>query len=183
MRWDYHAFLALGALALGVLAAPMVATAAGLESSPASVAPHPEPRKRVGDSVLFSRQAQDLIEAARGGMVAVSRNGQPSSPAATEPRQAMDILHLSAIVYHDPTDWRVWLNGRRFTPNSRAGTIELVDVGPDAVWLLWHGLDQPATPVQLRPNQSYVIASGMIVEGRVGPTLTQLQGRTPAITN
>lgn len=182
MRWDYHAFLVLGALAVGVLAAPMATTAAGLESSPASVAPHPESRKRVGDSVLFSRQAQDLIEAARGTITA-SRTSKPSRATATEPRQAMDILHLSAIVYHDPTDWRVWLNGRRFTPNSRAGTIELVDVGPDAVWLLWHGLDQPATPVQLRPNQSYVIASGMIVEGRVGPTLTQLQGRTPAITN
>ena len=183
MRWDYHAFLVLGALAVGVLTAPKAATAAGLESSPASVAPHPESRKRVGDSVLFSRQAQDLIEAARGGMVAVSRKGQPLIPTASEAYQAVDILHLSAIVYHDPTDWRVWLNGRRFTPNSRAGTIEIVEVGPDAVWLLWHGLDQPATPVQLRPNQSYVMASGTIVEGRVGQTLTQLQGRRPAITN
>lgn len=179
MRWDHNAFLALGALAVAV---PMAATAAGLESSLVSLAPHPEPRKRVGDSFLYGREAQDLIEAARG-TITMSRSGQPSRPTATESHQAMDVLHLSAIVYHDPTDWRVWLNGRRFTPNSRAGTIELVDVGPDAVWLLWHGLDQPATPVQLRPNQSYVIVSGTIIEGRVEQTLTQLQGRTPAITN
>ena len=182
MRRDHHALLAMGTLALAVLAAPM-AMAAEPESSPAAVAPHSEPRKRVGDSILFSRRAQDLIEAARGGMVAVSRKGQPSSPTASEAHQAADILHLSAIVYHDPTDWRIWLNGRRFTPNSRADTIEIVEVGPDAVWLLWRGLDESATPVQLRPNQSYIMASDTIVEGRVEQTLTQLQGRRPAIAN
>lgn len=177
MRWDHNALLALAALTLAVL---MAAPAAG--SEPSSIAPPGEFRKHVGDSFLFSRRAQNLIEAARLAMP-VAHSGAPKHAAVVEPHQATDVLHLSAIVYHDPADWRIWLNGRRFTPSSRSGAIELVEVGPDAVWLLWHGRGQPAAPVQLRPNQSYIIESDMIVEGRVEPTLTQLQGRAPAISN
>ena len=143
-----------------VTAAMLLTASVGL----ATAEQPPAPRKTAGDSLLFSAEALALIESARRGERAVPKAAatgtawRPTLPA---------VLHLSAIVWHAPDDWRIWLNGESFTPADAPGPVEVVRVTPDAVRLAWHA--DPAGPphrFELRPNQSYLIASGRVVEGR-----------------
>jgi hypothetical protein len=163
------------ALPAALLVMPASAAWAADQAEPAVSADAAEPRKAPGDSLLFSNGAQRLIEAARlghGGTAAVAAGGRVvPAPAATPPA----IIHLSAIVYHAPDDWRVWLNGRRYTPAAPPGAIEILEVTAEAVRLTWRGgPQQSARQVELQPNQSYLIASGEIIEGK-------LQRRVPAL--
>jgi hypothetical protein len=124
------------------------------------------PQKAAEDSLLFAPRSLALIEAARHG------GGQPPGesaalPAArSQPSIVTPVIHLSAIVYHAPDDWQVWLNGRRFTPGAPPSPIEIVEVTAGAVALLWRA-GPGARPVRIRlqPNQSFLTASGEIVEG------------------
>ena len=162
------------ALAAALLAAPAAAARAADQPEPAVTADAVEPRKAPGDSLLFSSRAQRLIEEARlrhGGTPRVAATARVvPTPAATPPA----IIHLSAIVYHAPDDWRVWLNGRGYTPAARPRAIEIPEVTADAVRLTWRGgAQERPRQVELQPNQSYLIASGEIIEG-------QLRRRLPA---
>jgi hypothetical protein len=135
------------------------------------------PRKADGDSLLFSSHAEELIEAARLGHGATpgseaARRVVPA-PAATPPA----IIHLSAIVYHAPDDWRVWLNGQSYTPATRPRAVEIIEVTPDAVRLTWRGgAQQRPRQVKLQPNQSYLVASGEIIEGKLRPSSPSARG-------
>ena len=124
------------------------------------------PRKAAEDSLLFAPRSLALIEAARHG------GGEPPGASAarpvarSQPSIATPVIHLSAIVYHAPDDWQVWLNGRRFTPTAPAGPIEIVEVTAASVALIWRS-GPGARPVRIRlqPNQSFLTANREIVEG------------------
>ena len=153
------------ALAAALLVAPAAAALAGDAA---------QPRKTAEDSLLFSSHAEELIEAARLGYGTTpgSDAARRVAPASATPLPA--IIHLSAIVYHAPDDWRVWLNGQSYTPAARPRAIEILEVTADAVRLTWRGgAQERPRQVELQPNQSYLIASGEIIEG-------QLRRRLPA---
>jgi hypothetical protein len=162
------------ALRLALATALLGAASAAIEVAAAEPAGPPQEavagaaRKAPGDSLLFSSQTLGLIEQARRG------HGRPTPVAASgpglrsEPPAPPGIIHLSAILYRAPDDWRIWLNGRSFTPAARPGAIEILAVTADAVQLTWRaGAGQRARRIELRPNQSYLLASGEIVEGRL----------------
>jgi hypothetical protein len=91
------------------------------------------------------------------------------------------IIHLSAIVYHAPDDWRVWLNGQSYTPAAQPRAIEILEVTADAVRLTWRGGSEQRPPqVELQPNPSYLIASGEIIEGKLRRRLPALPSSPPA---
>ena len=114
----------------------------------------------------------------RAARRACSKPPAPAGPrsraaAAIEPRPAPPIgtIHLGAILYHAPADWRVWLNGQSFTPTARPGPIEILKVTADRVVLAWRRSPGSApTRVELQPNQTYLTASGQVVEGRLEPS-------------
>jgi hypothetical protein len=122
-------------------------------------------RKQPGDSLLFSRHVQDLLEAARRARGTVASTA-PADPASPLPVAGPGALHLSAILYEGPSDWQIWLNGRSFAQSGVAGSIEVLRVQRDSVRLRWRGAGtrQPAE-ITLRPNQTYIVATGEIVEG------------------
>ena len=148
-------------------AALLLAAAAGAAAAGQPMAP----RKTAEDSLLFSSELLALIEAARraehdapAAAATIARAGPVAMPGA---------IHLAAIVYHAPDDWRIWLNGRSYTPGAAPGALEILAVTAGAVRLAWHG--DPARQPQrfeLRPNQSYLVASGAIVEGLRGSRRT-----------
>jgi hypothetical protein len=124
------------------------------------------PRKAAEDSLLFAPGSLALIEAARrsGGAL---RGASAALPVArAQPSVVTPLIHLSAIVYHAPDDWQVWLNGRRFTPTSAPGPIEIVEVTAGAVALIWRaGPGAKPVRIRLQPNQSFLTANREIVEG------------------
>jgi hypothetical protein len=89
-------------------------------------------------------------------------------------------LHLSAIIHHGPGDWRIWLNGEALTPASPSGPVRVLEVTPDAVTFAWRPANGgESVQMRLHPNQSYLIDSGRIVEGRP-PRIASVTVRTPA---
>ena len=169
------------ALAVALLVAPASAAQAADQAEPAPTAAAAEPRKAAGDSLLFSHRAERLIEEDRLGhgrtpaVAATSRRMR--APAAAPPA----VIHLSAIVYHAPDDWRVWLNGQSYTPAAQPRAIEILEVTADAVRLTWRGGPEQRPPqVELQPNQSYLIASGEIVEGKRRSPLPASPSSPPA---
>lgn len=122
------------------------------------------PRKTDHDSLLFSSAALALIDAARRGEDS-PRNAEQAAAAPIGRAAAPPAIHLSAIVYHAPDEWRIWLNGQSFTPASAPGRIEILAVTAGTVRLAWHG--EPARRFDLQPNQTYLVASGRTVEGRL----------------
>jgi hypothetical protein len=169
------------ALAAALLVAPGSAARAADQAEPALGAGAAEPRKAAGDSLLFSNRAERLIEDARLGH---GRTPEVAAASRVVPaRAAMPpaIIHLSAIVYHAPDDWRVWLNGRSYTPAAQPRAIEILEVTADAVRLTWRGRSAQRQPlVELQPNQSYLIASGEIIEGKLRRPLPALPYSPPA---
>ena len=144
-------------------AAPLAAEPAGT-TPPVPAVVEARPRKAPDNSFLFSSQALGLIEAARAGEQLAALPRARSAPTA-----AADSLHLAAIVYHGPDDWRIWLNGQSFTPQARPRAIEILQVTAEAVVLAWRtGPGAGPTRIRLQPNQSYLVASGRIVEGEAG---------------
>jgi hypothetical protein len=122
-------------------------------------------RKTAADSFLFSGAALARIEAARAGRAW----GAPAGVARSSPAPATGAIHLGAIVYRAPDDWRVWLNGESFTPGARAGAIEILQVSAERVVIAWRpGPGARPARIELRPNQTYVVASGAVVEGNPG---------------
>ena len=82
------------------------------------------------------------------------------------------MLYLAAIVYFGPDSWSFWLNGTRITPDSGLAMVDVVSVSREAVELALHVVsDQPAVPVRLRPNQSFIARSGEILEGKAAAAL------------
>lgn len=147
---------------LAVLCLFVVSVGSAQAEAPVAIAPGSAPT-----SLLFSPEALALIEAAtrrRPG----SAPDQSSRPLK-RPALAPAAIHLSAIVYHGPDDWRVWLNGRSFAPGARPGPVEILAVDPDGVILAVHDRSGPSRRVRLRPNQSYLPARDAVVEGRPVP--------------
>ncbi len=124
------------------------------------------PRKAAEDSLLFAPRSLALIEAARHGGGEPRGDATARPVARSQPSLVTRVIHLSAIVYHAPDDWQVWLNGRRFTPTAPAGPIEIVEVTAASVALIWRS-GPGARPVRIRlqPNQSFLTANCEIVEG------------------
>jgi hypothetical protein len=158
-----HGLLAV----LLLLTTPGAAPLAGVPTAPADGAPvgagDARGHKTAQDSFLFSSAALRLLEAARAGQA-------PAAAVAVvrpSPAPAAGSLHLGAIVYHAPDDWRVWLNGQSFTPAARPGPIAIVEVTADRVVLVWRPAGGHPTRIELRPNQTYVVASGEVVEGHL----------------
>ena len=87
----------------------------------------------------------------------IRRKVRPVGPAT---------LYLSAIVYIGAETWTIWLNGVRVTPDMRIGGIDIVSVGRDAVRLEMRVLtNRPRVSVRLRPNQTFVTATRVVIEG------------------
>ncbi len=79
-------------------------------------------------------------------------------------------LRLGAIFYSDPNDWTLWLQGERWTPETRRSDLRILSVTPDTVRLRWQGEDKGGDggtkvdkDITLHPNQIYEIGSGRIV--------------------
>jgi hypothetical protein len=153
-----------GLLLALLLLTPGAAPAAGAEAVPAGAGTDDaRAHKTAADSFLFSSAALRLLEAARAGQApaAVAVIGPSPAPPAGS-------IHLGAIVYQAPDDWRVWLNGQSFTPAARPGPIAILKVTADRVVLIWRpGPGATPSRIELRPNQTYVVASGEVVEGHL----------------
>lgn len=105
-------------------------------------------------SLMFTAEEHARIMAALG-------RRQLAAPAAPLPTvqegQVIDrVLHLSGIVYANPRDWTIWLNGRRITPREQPDEVRGLRVSRDAIELQWYdAVNEAVVPVRLRPQQRF----------------------------
>ncbi|WP_372827697.1 hypothetical protein [Polaromonas sp.] len=140
-----------------------------------AAASYPVPAHAAADlqrlSGLFHSEREEslLLEAMR----------RPPAPAT--PRPVSADLHLSAIIYLGPDNWVIWINGRPLRSGEQHGSLRVLKVTPAQVLLTADQGDRAGlTPIiALRPQQSYLAATGQIVDKFVGGPTTKPLLATP----
>lgn len=104
-------------------------------------------------SLFFSPEETQAIETL---VQAETRKAeQRASPAQED-------ISLGAILYYGPQNWKIWLQGEFWTPETRHHGLRVLKVSPDRVTLKI-ALDPPVK-ITLKPNQTWSIANRNIGE-------------------
>lgn len=80
---------------------------------------------------------------------------------------ALGDLQLGAILYFSQASWTFWLNGEAVTPRSVPPGVQVLRVAPASVELAWTpDMNRPdqVRRLTLAPGQTYLVASGQVVE-------------------
>lgn len=132
---------------------------AAQEAAPPASEPEKAARS-IPDTLMFSI---DELNDARTRAASANRNeGERGARDAIEDAT----LYLSTILYYGPDEWTIWVNGSPITARQDFSSFEITSIGPDFVELLVPLSAQGMRPVRLSPNQTFVVQSGAVVEGR-----------------
>ncbi|MBF0560465.1 MAG: hypothetical protein HQL37_00340 [Alphaproteobacteria bacterium] len=81
-------------------------------------------------------------------------------------------MRMAGLSVYPDGDWSFWLNGKIVTPQTVPPWITVKRVTRRYVDLYWKGPNAGKTAfVRLRPNQTYLGSTGIVVEGQVGNQL------------
>lgn len=75
-------------------------------------------------------------------------------------------LYLSSILYFSPSQWVIWVNGVPIEPQQDFQAFRVTDISASSVELLVPLSAMGMRPVRLGPNQTFLVKSGVVVEGR-----------------
>ena len=88
--------------------------------------------------------------------------GDESGRTIRGPRE----IRLGGIAYAGPTDWTVWLNGERITPDAIPREVIDIKVAGDFIELKWFdAFTDLIFPVRLRPHQRFNLDSRIFLPG------------------
>ncbi len=88
---------------------------------------------------------------------------RPENPADPSPKR----LYLDSLLYVGPSQWSAWLQGERWTPETKNPELKIVAASPEGLRLrLEPPLVKTGVEIFLAPHQSYDLTSGKVVEGR-----------------
>ena len=109
---------------------------------------------------------------------AVESGGVPQTSLFLSPQEAYEAsllaqkipperhgdIHLGAVMYYGPDDWTLWLQDKKWTPDTVSDDLRVLEVTSDEVRLAWRGKDA-ASEIEfvLKPNQSFQTATGIII--------------------
>lgn len=76
------------------------------------------------------------------------------------------LLRLSGLLYKNPNDWVIWLNGNRLTPDRLLPEIIEIRVDSKQIYLKWfdYGINN-VIYITLRPHQIYDMETGILLPG------------------
>jgi len=142
--------------------ASLIATAASAAEPTTAKQPSPPPAAadRVPDTVMFSIDEVNEIQS-RAAANVQEKDGKKESDDAIESAK----LYLSTILYYGPNDWTIWVNGIAIGPRQEFQSFQITDIKPNYVELTVPLSALGMRPVKLAPNQTFIVASGTVVEG------------------
>jgi len=80
--------------------------------------------------------------------------------------QSQHLLHVESILFFGPDNWVVWIQGEKWTPDTRRDNISINAVLPESVSLsLTLQGESVVNDVILAPHQSLDLLTGKITEG------------------
>lgn len=71
-------------------------------------------------------------------------------------------IHLGAVFSYGPDDWTLWLQGEKWTPQTRRDDLRVDSVSAEHVRIVWRDENDAEHMITLQPNQSYQMATGSI---------------------
>ncbi len=132
-----------------------------------STAPAPESKDDVQKpftrSLFYTKQDLMQISKALGGQSVNIDAPITGGNGAVIPQ--VRTITLTGVLYKNPGDWMVWLNGQKLNPHNLLSEIQEIEVFKDSrVRLKWYdiGLDG-VIDVTLRPHQKYDIVTGLLL--------------------
>ena len=130
----------------------------------ATVAPTPmvadgkKVRRAVPDTLMFTiDELNDIKDRMVGGQITAESKQQAAN---------IDSIYLGSIMYYGPKDWTIWVNGSPIGPNLDFQAFQVTQISSRHVELLVPLSVQGMRPVRLEPNQTFISASGIVVEGK-----------------
>ena len=130
----------------------------------------PEITPRDFGSVFFTLwQHALLLEAKRGFLTrrptaSEVANSGPAVPGV-HPHTIREIS-LGGIVYRQPKDWTIWLNGQRVTPDALPEQVLDLKVVDDHIDLKWFDtFTNLIYPIRLRPHQRFNLDARIFLPG------------------
>lgn len=115
---------------------------------------------KVPDTLMFATDELTDIQSRIGQAEAGSSSGSMNTFENAS-------LYLSSILYFGPSDWVIWVNGVPIEPAQDFQAFRVTDISPSSVELLVPLSAMGMRPVRLGPNQTFLVKSGIVVEGRV----------------
>lgn len=120
-------------------------------------------------SLLFTSDEAALIASVRQGVIArppteseIRRAEEGEAPRERGPRE----LALGGIVYKSSSNWTVWMNGQKITPQRIPSEILDIQVRKDHIRVRWFdAYTNQIFPVKLRPHQRFNIDTRIFLPG------------------
>jgi hypothetical protein len=138
-----------------VMAAQTAAEAPSAENPSTAMA-----RDRAPDTLMFTT---DEVNEIQSRVAAGNQAGGRGEGSAEGIENAT--LYLSTILYFDPQNWTIWINGSPIGPRQDFQEFEVTAIDANSVELVVPLSAQGMRPVRLSPNQTFVAKTGDIVEG------------------
>lgn len=131
-----------------------------------STAPAPESTadvKRAFTRSLFFTNAElvQIVKLRNGQQVNIDETGAATGEVIPQVRT----ITLTGVLYKNPNDWLIWLNGQKLNPRNLFKEIVDIEVYKDSrVRLKWYdiGLDG-IIEITMRPHQKYDIVTGLLL--------------------
>ncbi|HYD19190.1 MAG TPA: hypothetical protein VEF76_11990 [Patescibacteria group bacterium] len=133
--------------------------------SPSS-APPPEGKSDIHQpfvrSLFFTNEELVQIRRAADGKAPVSGTGSLSGGGQIIPQ--VRTITLTGVLYKNPNEWLIWLNGQKLNPGNLLKEIIDIRVERDMVHLKWFDIGlNGIIDVSLRPHQKYDIVTGLML--------------------
>jgi hypothetical protein len=118
------------------------------------------------ESLFFTNNQLISIARANQGFIAPTEAYDPNNQTDDPQDSSSRIVSLQGIVYNSPSDWTIWLNGARVTPDKVPERAMDLSVAKDRIRLRWMDIaNQRIVNFTLRPNQTYLLDSDTIIVG------------------
>ena len=110
-----------------------------------------------GDALLFRPHERDAILEARDG------GGDSTLSEVAAP--VLQKLYLAALIYTNPSEWSVWVNGQVIRPENSLSLDpwQLLEVTANAVKFVMHS--QKSKVITLKTNETYDPQKDLISSG------------------
>jgi hypothetical protein len=118
------------------------------------------------------------IQQPNSGVVAERPNNEAPVGTPLPPSELKFRTHyVASILYRSPTDWMVWLNGKRVTPKRNKGIVRVERVTPDTVTLVWKASNWEDR-MQVWSDEEPISAELKKIQARSALTRVDEQSRT-----
>lgn len=143
-------------------------------------------------------------EARRKELLESETGSDSASTIKPKENNEKSYIYLGSILYFSPKTWAVWINGEKISSQTNSNTQEIyvTAIGRDKVQIMWQisftkwkiltgyedGEELPELTADnkvrisftLKPNQTFILGSNKIVEGKVSPSIiTQPEPEQP----